>query len=412
MATKTKEVVQEKNWDEMDPAPNKIIDELDAEESGCDYTCSSLMPAFQEKNVAVCMVSSDEYAPFAGVLAESIISNASAQNNYDIIILSDDMLLRNRWRIEAIAECKDNISIRIIDISEMVSSFSFYTWAHFTSNTYYRLLTPDVFCNYKKIIYLDSDTVVNQDIAELFATDLEGYLIAAAYDTHVVAYCSQIPPKEQREYNIKTLGLTKPEEYYQAGVSIFNVEAINKEFKPGYLIEKASEIELRWLDQDLLNMLFKGRIKTLSNKWNVMVADVPFLIDEYYLPPILRKEYYEARRNPSIVHYVGRAIPCYTQTPDLYEYFWKYARNTVFYEILLQRMSIQAADKIVNERFESLNQYLYIREQHEKMYAHYQNSLSNKLRRRLRSVIDRLLPLGTKRRDSVRRVYYKLRGWQ
>ena len=159
----------------------------------------------------MCVISSDEYAPFAAVLVRSVIANISADKNYDIVILSDDMLQRNRLRIEAMADGLDNVSVRVMDISDIIKDFHFYTWAHFTPNTYYRLLAPDLFKAYKKVLYLDSDIVVNHDVAELYATDLDGYMMAAAYDTHVAAYCTQNPPLEQREYNMKTLGLKNPE---------------------------------------------------------------------------------------------------------------------------------------------------------------------------------------------------------
>src|SRR5699024_4916535 len=107
-----------------------------------------------------------------------------------------------------------------------------------------------------------------------------------AYDTHVVAYCTQTPPLEQRSYNIKELGMKDPEQYFQAGVSVFNVKAIRRDFEEGYLIKQGLNHKLRWLDQDLLNKLFYGRILRLPNRWNVMVSNQPQNLDEYYLPDV------------------------------------------------------------------------------------------------------------------------------
>lgn len=408
-------------------SPPMPLEKMDREESGRCDKCKRVCPVFDRTDAAVCVISSDEYAPFAAVLVRSVIANISADKNYDIVILSDDMLQRNRLRIEAMADDLDNVSVRVMDISDIIKDFHFYTWAHFTPNTYYRLLAPDLFKAYKKVIYLDSDIVVNHDVAELYATDLDGYMMAAAYDTHVVAYCTQNPPLEQREYNMKTLGLKNPEEYFQAGVSLFNVEALNKTYPSGYLIEQAASHKLRWLDQDLVNMLFQGKIKRLPNKWNVMIANMPQFIDEYYLPADLRTEYYEARLAPYAVHYVGRAIPCYTCTPDLYEYFWKYARQTVFYEILLQRMAVECSQKKAAETIDQMAQHIAnlnaaiqqmqvqynaLRQEHDKMYLSYQNTFRKKVRNRLTPLFNFLLPPGSRRRASVRHLYNKLRGWE
>lgn len=380
------------------PSPLKTLDTLDQEESGGIPKYDKILPAFDRHNVAVCIVSSDEYAPFASVVIQSIICNATSENNYDIVLLSDDMLMRNRWRIKGQGDGHDNISIRIVDISKIVKGADFYTWAHFTSKTYYRLLTPDVFRAYDKVIYLDSDVVVNHDIAELYQTDLEGYLLAAAYDTHVVSYCTQNPPLEQREYNIKTLKMEDPEQYFQAGVLFFNIKKIRETYGSGYLFKEGLAHKLRWLDQDLLNMLCYGKIKRLSTKWNVMVANEPTHVDEYYLPAQLRKEYFDARQDPYIIHFIGRAVPCYTDKPDLYEYYWKYARQTLFFEIIVQRMAMD----YVQKQMEILRQEFAIGRCIKENFTH-------KLKRWTRSIADVILPIGSKRRIKVKNVLFRFK---
>lgn len=380
-------------------APFHTLDEFDVEYSGGIQYCTQIQPIFDKKAAVIALVSSDEYAPFASVVVASIIANASADHQYDIVILTDNMLQRNQWRIQRQADGIENISIRILNISKMIEGFSFFTWAHFTSNTYYRLLTPDVFALYDKVIYLDSDIVVNHDIFELFNEDLKDYYLAAAYDTHVVAYCTQTPPLEQRSYNIKELGMKDPEQYFQAGVSVFNVKAIRRDFEEGYLIKQGLNHKLRWLDQDLLNKLFYGRILRLPNRWNVMVSNQPQNLDEYYLPDMLRQEYFMSRQAPYIVHYVGRSMPCYTTDPDLFEYFWKYARKTEFYEILLQRMTIDYAEKLVESVRVQMRQELG------------KETLVQRGKRYTWGIINCLLPKGSKRRIYIKRLVFLYKKW-
>ncbi|MDD6579584.1 MAG: glycosyltransferase family 8 protein [Lachnospiraceae bacterium] len=372
------------------------LDEFDLEMSGGKKHYTTLSPAFKENNVAVSIISSDEYCPFAGILVQSIISNSSNSYNYDIVVLTNDMKYRNMARIEEMQKGHSNVSVRVLDISKMIEGFKFYTWAHFTSNTYYRLLTPDVFCNYEKVIYLDSDIIVNHDISELFNIDITGYYLGCAYDTHVVSYCTRKPSLEQREYNIETLGLKKPEEYFQAGVSLYNVKEIRRDFEEGYLFKQGTKHKLRWLDQDLINMLFQGHIKRLPNKWNVMISNIPDNLDEYHLPKKLRQEYYEARKDPYIIHYVGRSMPCYTRDPDLYEYFWKYAKQTVFYEILLQKMSIDYSEKLT---------YSIVYEaQMGRM------KLRPSLIRKIKNLILCFFPIGTRRRSVFDNICLFIKG--
>jgi lipopolysaccharide biosynthesis glycosyltransferase len=154
--------------------------------------------------------------------------------------------------------------------------------------------------------------------------------------------------------------------------------------------------KLRWLDQDLLNMLFHNKIKRIPNKWNVMISNIPDNLDEYYLPSNLRKEYFEARENPYIIHYVGRGMPCYMKEPDLYEYFWMYARKTIFYEILLQKMTMcyseNMKDYILNECKMKMFNFIPF------------------FKKKIKRFLNVFFPRGTSRRETLKKIYSNIRA--
>ena len=54
------------------------------------------IPFFSRRNVAVCMVSSEEYSIFVSVTINSIIKNSSDECNYDLIVFTTDMSQRNK----------------------------------------------------------------------------------------------------------------------------------------------------------------------------------------------------------------------------------------------------------------------------------------------------------------------------
>ncbi len=298
-------------------------------------------PVFDDTSSAICLVSSDEYAPFASLVIQGIKDNASADKKYDIVVLTKDMEMRNIYVLEQMASDHPNISIRVRNVQSQIKNLKFYTWAHFTIDTYLRLLIPSIFKDYDRVLYLDSDIIVNHDVADLLNIDMGNNYIAAAYDTHVVSYNHSVDDYSQ--YNIETLGLTDPDKYFQMGVALYNIGKINKDYQPSYLITEASKAKLKWLDQDFLNKTFRGHIKPISNKWNVMICNRLPILDEVYLPEKMRREYADARRDPYIVHYVGRCAPCFTLKPDLWTFFWKYARRSPYYEIILQKMALNAS---------------------------------------------------------------------
>ena len=111
----------------------------------------NIIPLFKKKN-AICISTSDFYTKYASLLLLSIIDNASIKNEYDIIVLTTDMSFENEHIIKNLTD-KKNIKIRVYNISEKVNSYKFYTWAHFTPNTYYRLSIPELLSNYDKVLY-------------------------------------------------------------------------------------------------------------------------------------------------------------------------------------------------------------------------------------------------------------------
>ena len=79
-----------------------------------------------------------------------------------------------------------NVSLRFIDINKYFDKYKnveFYTLeniSYITKSMYSRFFIPKIFYNYNKVLYLDVDTLINDNLVELYQTDLENYLIAGA----------------------------------------------------------------------------------------------------------------------------------------------------------------------------------------------------------------------------------------
>ena len=367
--------------------------------------CEATVPPLGDNFVSVCFSSSNEYTPILGTAVESLVENTSGSEKYDIVILNRDISENNKAMLRQIVAKKDNCHLRFMNIGNLVEGRSFYTWAHFTAFTYYRLLIPMLYARYKKVVYLDSDIIVNHDIAELFHMDIGGFLLAAARDTHVAGRMNLDCPWRDSYYQDELKA--GPKDYFQAGVMLVNIEEFAKRYKGDALFQKAGETKYRWLDQDFLNVECRGRVKHLPNYWNTMIINTPSKIDEEYLNCDLMEEYLAARKAPYIIHYVGRSIPCYKPAADMYRYFWKYARNTPYYELLL---SIMVAESEKRSHIRLVNESRRLREMiapHKKMTI--KRCIKDKL---IMPIVNVLLPRGSARRAAVKRFYFKLRGFE
>lgn len=319
------------------------LEELENEYYKFDVqTGKKLLPSFINNAVAICLACSEEYAPFASLVVRSLVEHSCKNKKYDILVLTTDITRNTQVILKScLSNCK-NITLRFVYVNSYIDNMSFFTWAHFTKNTYFRLLIPDIFSQYEKVLYLDSDVIICNDVMKLLEMDISSYYLGACLDTHVVSYCYQAN-RTDRTYNQKVLGLTDPYCYFQMGVVLFNISKINEDFPSGFLIGLTQKNTFKWLDQDLLNKVFAGKIKKISNKWNVMIANNLPLCDECFLPPLLRKEYMDARKNPYIIHFIGKSMPCFRKKCDMSMYWWKIARLSPFYEYFLMELSYHAA---------------------------------------------------------------------
>ena len=251
----------------------------------------------------------ENYIPFLAVTMESIIENSNKSNKYEIKVLYTNIEKESKKKIKKLE--KEKISIDFIDLNYYVDAISekLYTRDYYSKSTYFRLFLPNLFPEYDKIIYLDSDVVVLDDIAKLYNIDIGDNLIGAVPD-EIVEFTPVF-----KEYVERVVGVKSYKKYFNAGVLIMNLKELrtfNFQEKFLYLLEKVTYTVAQ--DQDYLNRMCKGRVYYISQVWNKM--------------PILRKSI--ENKDIKLVHYNFAYKPWHYETVVYDEYFWKYAEKTEF----------------------------------------------------------------------------------
>ena len=182
-------------------------------------------------------------------------------------ILHDDTLTdTNRQKFIRTAE-KYSQGSAFHYVTSCTKQFGDILVGKWTIGTLYRMFILEVLEALSKVIYLDCDVVVNLDLQELWAIDMEGKSIAGAFDE----ICGAAYLSPARKLQLRFLGL-KPDEYINAGVTFMDLQRIRER---GQFSQIASE----WLihhqhlplfpDQDALNAIFAGDIKFIDDKFNV-----------------------------------------------------------------------------------------------------------------------------------------------
>ncbi|WIY52911.1 glycosyltransferase family 8 protein [Devosia sp. YIM 151766] len=158
------------------------------------------------------------------------------------------------------------------------------------SNIVYARLMIDrlVGSEVERILYLDCDMLVRDDIGQLYDIDLGEHAIAAVRDTVGAFITGRRDLKSNRD-------LFDPAEYYfNAGMVLIDVAKWRAADVIGRMEEAyASGVMQRiYYDQDLLNLVFMGRWLKLPWRWNTIDA-----------------RHAHEGLDPAILHYTGHNKP-------------------------------------------------------------------------------------------------------
>ena len=110
-----------------------------------------------------------------------------------------------------------------------------------------RLVLPDLLIREKRVLWLDVDTIVEQDIGEIFDRDLAGN------------YVAMVEEPVRSKY---------PFTYYNAGVMLMDLDALRADDTWRKWIALVNREPFTALDQDVINLICQGEILTLGPEWN------------------------------------------------------------------------------------------------------------------------------------------------
>ena len=179
-----------------------------------------------------------------------------------------------------------------------------------SKETYYRLLAQKLLPQeVDRILWLDSDLIILDDLNDFYNTDLQGNLIVA---------CElEIKDKDYAE-TMKRLTLPPDTKYFNAGVNLYDMENIRKKIDPDVYMQYVQFLgkRLKFADQDVLNAVFYKLVYFVGEEYNYTKV--------YGLKSQQKIEFTKLK----IIHYNGGIKPWSEKYGGLYAHcFWKYAKD-------------------------------------------------------------------------------------
>lgn len=274
----------------------------------------------QIEKIPVVSASDEHYAPFLCVMITSLLENTSPDTEIDFYILDDHLSRKSKNLLRQTVNIHSNqASIEFIPVDSHVYE-NFLVSDHITTTAYFRISLPKLLqaYHYRKILYIDADTLVLADIRELYNSPLYGKVIGAVID-----------PGQTKA--LERLGIESNDYYFNSGVMVVDLQKWNEqqvtEKTLAFLTEHGDRI--LYHDQDALNAVLYEQWTPLHPKWNMQTS----LIFKRHPAPTKEyaRLYEEGNAAPAIVHFTGHDKPWNTLEDHPYQqlYMEKLA-ETVF----------------------------------------------------------------------------------
>ena len=274
--------------------------------------------------IVLCAADENYVKPLA-VTLHSAASNLAVGNELQVVLL-DGGISESSWG--GLRETLIDLPISVQVIRPDLSQVSDLMTSHHISHAaYLRLLASQLLPDYvDKVIYLDSDLIVLDDVTQLWQTELGEAYCAAIVDIACpfidasehftdddeteadfgsVPYVAALRPIP----NWKQLGIDGTQRYFNSGVMVMNLRRWREDDISRKLFEclRDNKDHVWCWDQYALNVVFAGNWKQLDPRWNQGTHVYEYPCEN--VCPIDAEQFVAMRDRPAIVHYTTEYKP-------------------------------------------------------------------------------------------------------
>ena len=276
----------------------------------------------RQDTIHVALAADGNYAMTLAVAIASAARNCSPGRRLRFHVIQSGFGPELREKVEASLERSEYPDASIDWLDAQFGRIQNLKIAHsyITPMTYARLLIPDLLpVNVEKVLYLDSDLVVLDDLGELWDTDVTHKTVFAARD--LIGFVSA--PAGLANY--RELGIPSDAKYFNAGVLLMNL----RKWREGHTSDRVFEyLEMhreiiKLNDQEGLNAILFSVWGELDFRWNWQIPWRYHRLGKRKMPWIP-----ETKRK-SIVHFTTAEKP-WVAGCDYEErkYFFQYLDHT------------------------------------------------------------------------------------
>ncbi len=257
----------------------------------------------------------DNYAmPTGAAIASLLLTNS--KYSFDVYILTTGLSDKCKKLLSEPFEKITNTSklyIKNIDAS-LFSNCPIRAQDHVSVATYFRIVMPSIIGDdIHRILYIDSDMLIIDDISEYYNSNLDGFSCAAVRDCRF---------NDKESYD--RLGYDQSLGYFDAGNILINLDYWRKHDIQNTTMKFITEHGdiCKWHDQDALNYVLRGTVNFVAFKYNVLHQFYQ-KTDGFSIAAEFMPEIEDATKNPVIIHYSSGYKPWHKESVSPLKEFYK-----------------------------------------------------------------------------------------
>lgn len=238
------------------PIP-KYLSDVNIEKSGIDKCV----------NIAICI--DDNYCQHINPMMYSIEKNTKEKVKIHIVYYK--LKAESLENILKLNEIFSNVDLKLCKVREYQYDWlSKFKENNLPTEAYFRLLLPELLPNVKRILYLDVDMLILDNLGELYRTDLENNVLGVVRDFPFT--------NDRNSWSYFLLG-EFGDRYFNSGMLLMDLVAMRENDIVRKFMEFILKTSQHYLlgDQDAFNIFFFFNVKILEDTYNYIAENQKIL---------------------------------------------------------------------------------------------------------------------------------------
>ena len=285
------------------------------------------------------------------VAMTSLAENAGPKTFYDIYVMINPEFTEENKKVLKSVEKKHPKSCEVTFINMGNKFKEADTNQKIPTPAYYRLELHNLLPDVNRIIWMDGDTAVFEDLTELITLDMKG--------NYIMGFLDSLPDAIER-FGIKDATVLC------SGVLLMDLDALRKnnmtEKFNKFITENLGKINQH--DQTIINVVCQNNIAPLPPKYGIWCFEAEIYAKKHNdrQRPWLRynqDEFINAYYHPAILHYVWPKPFWRRQKPVFNKEWWDYAQKSGYYDDIYDKSPKWISNRLLTEKLYEINHYYY-----------------------------------------------------